>query len=669
MKNLLIILLILVLAFQASAQMPRIKTGIYYQTYSKEQPVIREPVEKVSPSPVTANHSAQKNGDGTNAVTILDLGTSANLAGYTLGTRTMLWADDDLKVVANIHRMGPGATPPALSGYLGMDLGVNMGKTQSDWTTQIQVQSATMAASPSYYDASGYPSAGIYNPAGNTSPANAFLAWFAPNHANLIVPANYGGYGFGTANLANPADTTKHIRWYNGHPYTWLPSGFTVSSTGVVHMVDGEYNMESGTPVYKDSIIYGRGGWNAATHDFDYTFRTLAFPCVGSYGIADCKIACSPDGNTVWMSVLTNFAGATPLRDSTWFPVLRKSSDGGLTWGDPIVVQLDGPNGIDGIKNQYSDYFIMHLFAGPPWPSRDEIPYTAAFDHSLCVDKWGNLHIGVAIGYAPGGYQVATGVDSINNVYDIICCNGFLNCQGLHLGTLKTFRGTWGNYTSDNRVYMSRNKAGDKVFVTWNDTRIEGELNNQDPDVYARGFSPLMHRLTTPDPGTDATNVTRLSAIANEAYNQCTSPIVFTDGNKSTIPVCTQWFNDPANDTRFRFISDFSFLPTDYTVVEWPLYCWWESVPESGNPTVVTVRPNPVHESVSIRLNLQDASLVSLTFNDLLGHTVLTIVDRKIDAGEQELSVNVANLSPGIYFLVAEINGNRSEAKRIVLIR
>lgn len=66
-------------------------------------------------------------------VTVLDLGTSSSVLGYSGGTRTMLWADDDLNVVVNFHRMGPGAIPPGLSGYLGMDLGLNMGLTQDDW--------------------------------------------------------------------------------------------------------------------------------------------------------------------------------------------------------------------------------------------------------------------------------------------------------------------------------------------------------------------------------------------------------------------------------------------------------------------------------------------------------------------------------------------------------
>ena len=157
MKPFLLLCLTAISVVSAIAQPPRIRKGIFYQSYNREQPVVREPVEKVNPSPFTPGHRRTDRCDQSGTVTILDLGTSASTIGYSLGTRTMVWADDNLKTVVNIHRMGPGATPAGLSGYLAMDMGLNFGKTQSDWTTQIQVQSSTLAASPAYFDASGYP--------------------------------------------------------------------------------------------------------------------------------------------------------------------------------------------------------------------------------------------------------------------------------------------------------------------------------------------------------------------------------------------------------------------------------------------------------------------------------------------------------------------------------
>jgi hypothetical protein len=115
MKNILLFSLLCLIGSAALAQRPQVKKNIYTRNCRMEQAVTREPFEKVSVSTVVSRHRGLKSGDNSNIVTVLDLGTSANVLGYSGGTRTMLWADDDLNVVANFHRMGPGSTPPSLS--------------------------------------------------------------------------------------------------------------------------------------------------------------------------------------------------------------------------------------------------------------------------------------------------------------------------------------------------------------------------------------------------------------------------------------------------------------------------------------------------------------------------------------------------------------------------
>ncbi len=657
MKKTLLISLAFMIGLAVVAQRPQIKQGVFVRNYQKDQKITVEPIEKTSASPFTSKHSGLKSGDNTNIVTVLDLGTSANVLGYSSGTRPMVWADDDLNAIINFHRAGPG-TIPSLSGYYAMDLGLNMGVTQDDWTPQVQVLAAQLVASPYYYDASRYPCAGIYNPTGNTTLANAYCAYFGPNFANLVV-SGFGGYSYGVANLVDFSDTTKHIRWYAPTPYTYIPDGFAVTHSGVAHMVDGDNNVESGSVVYQDSVIYGRGIWNATTKDFDYTFKTVQFPTVGAYNLADNKIAASEDGQTVYMTALGNMAGATPLIDSTFFPIVRKSTDGGLTWSAPQAIQLDGPNGLYGIKNHYSDYFISTLFS-PPLPTRDEIPYTTAFDHSITVDKNGNLHIGVAVGLSPGGYSISSGVDSLINVFDIYTSDGGTTWQAIHMGSLKTFRGTWATYTSDNRVYISRNKAGDKIFLTWNDTHIDGETNNQNPDVFARGFDIVAMKLTTPDAGTDASNVTFLCDITQEAYFQCTSPIVFTDNNKFTLPIVAQWFSDGAGSSQFKYISDFSYTQADFTQTVVGID------PKAIETASVSIYPNPVKDIAKVSLNLNKNSNVTVDVTNLVGKQVMSLNKGTMTAGSQQFSIDASNLTTGIYFVTVSVNGQKYTQKMIV---
>jgi hypothetical protein len=665
MKKVLLISLALMIGLAVVAQKPQVSKGVFVKNYSQEQVVIKEPVEATTISPFKSKFQGLKNASNTNIVSVLTLGTSANVLGYSSGTRPMVWADDDLNVLINFHRAGPGATPPSLSGYYAMDLGVNNGATQADWNNQILVTAAKMVASPYYYDASRYPCAAIYNPTGNTTLANAYCAFFGPNFANLVV-SGFGGYTIGRANLVNFADTTKRLKWYNPPPYTYIPDGFSVTGNGIAHVLDGDNNVESGSVVYMGNVIYGRGVWNTATKDFDYTYTSIPFPTVDNQNIADNKIAASPDGQKVWMSVLGQLVGSTPLVDSAYAPILRKSTDGGLTWSDPIVVQLDGPNGIAGIKNHFSDYFIQNFFVGPPYPTRDEIPYTCAFDHSLSVDKWGNPHIGVVVGYAPGGGSISTGVDSLLNVYDIYSVNDGASWQAVFMGTLKTFRGTWATYTSDNRTYISRNKNGDKMFFTWNDTRIDGETNNQNPDVYARGFDLITNKITA-DNGTDQpNNVTFLCDITQEAYWQCTSPIVFTDNNKFTLPICTQWFADAALDATFKYIPDFSYVQGDFTIPVVADPCPIGMGEKSNALATVNVYPNPIKDIAKVSLTLSQNANVTVSVTNLVGQQVMSLNKGSMSAGAQQFSIDARNLTSGVYFITVLVNGQKFTQKMIV---
>ena len=674
MKKILLISLAFMIVLAAGAQKAQLKNGISLRNYKMVQKITKEPFETNSISPFKSKHYDLKNGDNTkNIVTILTLGTSANILGYSGGSRTIVWADDDLNVVTNFHRMGPGATPPSLSGYLGMDLGLNMGATQADWTPQIQVLAATMNSTPYYYDASRYPQAGIYNPEGNTNLANAYLAYFAPNFANMVVDG-FGGYSYGTANMVDHADTIKHLRWYHPTPYTYVPEGFTLSNKqGITHLVDVDINAESGAEVYQDSVIYGRGVWNATTKDFDYTFKTLAFPCVGMASCANVKIAASPDGNTVYMSALTDLVGATPLIAGTYFPVLRKSTDGGLTWSEPFAIQLDGPNGIAAVKNQYSDYFIQNVFVGPPYPTRDEIPYTTAFEHGLSVDKWGNPHIAVVIG-TPGStaYSISTGIDSLINVFDIYSVDKGVTFQGVCVGSLATLRGLWTydatglTVASDNRVYISSTKTGDKMFITYNDTRIQDVVDNQNPDVYARGFDLISNMITSDAGANQPNNVTFLSDIMQEAYMQCASPYVFTDNAKYTIPICTQWWLDPTLGGTFKYIPDFSYVDGDFTipVINPPFPV---GIDQKNNELAsVTVYPNPVKDIAKVSVNLKQSAKVSVEVTNLVGQQVMSLNKGNMSAGSQQFSVDASSLTAGVYFITVKVNGQKFTQKLIV---
>jgi hypothetical protein len=662
MKKLLLFGLAFVISLGAVAQTAKLKKGLPVQNLKVQKALVNEPAPAATIAPVKPSPVGVKGGDNTNAVQVLDIGTSSNGYGYYTSSRTMLWADDDMNVIINFHRMGPGTTT-GISGFLGYDLGINMGATTGDWTNQIQIMDSKLAATPYYYDAGRYPSAGIYNPLGNTTLANAYVAYYAPNFANTVV-SGFGGNCYGVGNLVDHADTTKHMKWYAPPPYTYIPDGFTITQDGLAFCTQNDENVESGSVVYQDHVILGSGVWNDGTKDFDYSWQTLDFPCVDSYTSANVKVAASPDGQIIWISALTNLPGSTHLSDSSYFPVVRKSNNGGESWSEPYSIQLDGVEGLDGIKNAYSDAFIEANFGAGV--DRATIPYTTAFDHSISVDKWGNLHIGVAVGYSPGGYSISTGIDSLINVFDIYTTDDGVTWNAVKLGALKTLRGTWGDFSSDNRVYVARDKAGEKMFFTYNDTRVDGETNNQNPNVLARGFDLLTNKITVDAEGDDEpNNVTWLSDIMNEAYVQCTSPLVFTDNNKYTIPIAVQWYTDPATPVQFKYIPDFSYVDADFTIsVNNPPFP--VGVEQKEALANVTINPNPVKDVAKVTVNLKKDANVTVKVTNMLGQQVMSMNKGNMTSGSQQFILDASSLNSGVYFVTVLVNGEKYTQKMIV---
>jgi len=664
MKKILLLGLALLVCVAVSAQKAQLKQGIATAKANTGQKVAIEPL-----SPMSSHIIAPKpsNGNNTDIVTVLPLGSSANAYGY-LSNRTYVWADDTLKAITNLHRMGPGATPPSFSGYLAVDKAINMGMTTGDWTNNYQVYAATLNSGGTYYvDAARYPNAVFYNPMGNTDPNNAYVAYFAPN---LSHDGTWGGYSYGVCNFMNQADSAKHMQWYNPPPSTYIPDGMTITQKGISMVVDLDRNWDSGSGVYMSEIIYNRGEWDDVNKDFVYTQSLIPLPTTDNMYPADNKIAASPDGETIWIVTLANNGGAIQIGDSmNYYPVLNVSNDGGLTWSDPIAVQMDGPNGITGVLNAYSDYRITQIF-NPPYPARDEIPYTTAFDCDLVVDKWGNPHIGVPVGVSAGNLSIATG-DSNINVFDIYSLDDGQSWQGQLVGSLKTFRGTFGTSTEDNRTNISINEPGDHVFVTWLDTHVEGVTTNNQPDVFARGFNLLENKITENDLGeNNSNNVTYLSDVFQQAYFHCASYYVFTrDDGGHNIPIVTELLSNPNDDTQpvdFKYIPDFYYLPSDYTIaVDNPPFP--VGIGENKKESVsAQVYPNPVHGIATLTVNLNQGGNLTIEITNMVGQRVMSLNKGSVNAGSHQFNVDASQLQAGVYFYTIKLNDQKVSSKMVV---
>ena len=655
-----------------SQNKPVFKGDVKYFTAIKSNRVGIEP-EKTKPiTTSTVTPAFLKNTRDVNFVSVVSIGTSVNAYsyGYAGGQKSILYANNDLNTVTHIHRMGGTLDPGGYSGDLGIDISTDGGM---NWSNQNEIYISNISGGEYNTDAARYPNHGIWNPAGNTDPDNAYVTYFAPCIDGSNGADSWGGHAIGRARIGDLTnDTTKNLTHSAPPYYQYLPDAYDVSKDGIIIAVDANQDWTTGTVAYQGSLIVYRGVWDEGIEDFVFERSLLDFPTnVENDRPVHVKFAFGPDGQTGWICVITDNASVTPLTDLRYYyPVLIKTTDGGESWDDPIPVRLDGPDGLPGVLNYLTDQQITDLYE-PPAPARDEIPYTTAFDCDIAVDAWGNPHVAVIVGVgASTEYSIISAVEYFA-AFDIFSIDGGNTWDGYMCGKAKQFRGTFGtDYSEDNRIQISSSQDGDKIFVTWLDTWLEGAEENNAPDVFIRGIDVNMppepwHYTCNEENEPLPTNVTTFSEAMWQAYFAVTSRISLDDGDGTyTIPICYQQMTtpfDPALAVQYKYIQDFTFEPLNWC---------WTGVDEININSITTVSqnyPNPFSQTTTVEVNLAEKASLSLKVTNILGQEVMTIEKGLVSNGVYTFTIDRANLQNGIYFYT--VKANNSEVTRKMIIR
>jgi len=640
-----------------------LKPGIKSVKAVTEQRIGIEPLV-TAPSIVSAQPE-MKSGDATNAVTIVTLGSSANAYGwgYAGGQKTLVWADDDINTVTLFHRMGGPQDPGGYSGDLGYDVSKDGGNT---WTKMVECWTAQENSGGTYYeDAGRYPNHGIYNPAGNTDPNNAWVSFFAPTLAGTNGAGSWGGYAIGTSRIGDPTDTTREHRRQSPTPgvFQYIPDGYTVTeTTKEAWVTDLHQDWTTGTVVYMGNVLSNHGIWNTAENKFEYTEYLVDFPTIDGSRPAHDKVAFGPDGLTGYIAVLADNGEVPFAAGNSYFPILYKTTDGGMSWEGPISITLGGPDGIWEVMNYLTDAQIAELFL-PPLPARDEIQYTTAFDFDLAVDAWGNPHIAVVVG--PTGSDVYSIVSAypFTCVMDLTSLDGGQTWMAHQMGRPKAFRGTFGaDYTEDNRTQISSTKDGSKIFVSWLDTDLPGITDNNQPDIYCRGLDVAQNKLTAVDSSgvilDRAHNVTAFSEGMWQSFFGTASTYVFEDATGWTIPLAYEEManpQDPASVVTFKYILDFKFTNADFLITS------VNEQPEMKNNFTVNQRNFSTFD-----VTLSQPAKVTVSVTNLTGQVVNSIPAANYTSGTHQFTVATDNLPGGIYVVTVQAGTERISRKMIV---
>jgi len=669
MRKFLLFMLAIGVGFASIAQQ-----SYKFRIDTKEKKAVNKPIPGVEPvqsmaitkSEIEKKPVTPSDDRNTDIVTVIDLGTSANAYSYAVNGSNMLYADPMLNTVSNFHRMGGELDPGGYSGDLGFDLSRDGGLT---WENQVECYvSVDNGGGEYFFDAGRYPMHGLFAPMGSMD--EAYITWFAPVlDATNSDGTGWGGYLFGTVDVNDTSQRTRTIVTTEGGVYREVPEAYALSANGVSHGLGMNEDWTSGSLVYQQQMIYERGEWNEDEKDFEYTEYLIDAECTDEVVVpANHRIAFGPDGLTGYIVLLSDNGEAEQQSGFlNYYPIIYKTTDGGETWSDPEFIQLDGADGIAGIVyNHLTDTQIEELFE-PPVPAREEISYTTAFDCDIAVDKNNNLHIAVVI--SPTGSDPHSIISSAGfmRAVDIFTMDGGETWEVEHMGTIRTLRGTFGDLTEDNRIQITTNYDRDKIFISWLDTDLEEEEDNNRPNIWSRGFDPFAnpYMLTANAAGEDApTNVTNFSAGMWQSYMGVAAQMALepTEGTY-LIPMAYVEMDptDPLAAVQYKYITDFTYTEANFTVTS----IKDEFEAKENNAVVSQNYPNPFSGNSYVTVSLAEGAELSLEVYTITGQQVI-LQDYGYTTGTTTLTINGDKLTPGVYFYTVKAGESKVTHKMIV---
>lgn len=629
--------------------------GVYAQDNRTQNNELSAPNNKITDTqkmskvgPVKANiinrtvasTPAQSNAKSA-AISIVAMGHAANAFG-SIAARTQLFAMPSLNTVAFMHRSTSGTqTPPGGgSGFYRIDVSMDGGAT---FTNNIDAYDPTDTV-PALFANGRYPQGLIYNPPGNTTPANAYWSWNGPT----LTGGNggsWGSYAHGSIKLDGTAAVQDQTTGPSaGGAYYQVPDDMTLGAPGKAWICEPSINLNLAVPDYIDSLMIREGTWGAG--DYTWVDRVVPFPVSADADsnkqMAVSSIAFNASGMIGYISTLSHISYVSEP-DSVLTLVFVKTTDGGATWGAPVQVDISS-------------------IADPLLASDPNGSYSTGFEVKTAVDMNDNLHAVMAVGPDASGFSIGTtfgewGILAVNTT------DGGTNWTGMLLATPHQFRGTWdptGNaLTEDSRPYITTTVDRSKMFYSWLDTdsTVFGTMEgNAHPDLWMVGYDVVSGLSTV------ATNFTTGSAADGEVSYGVASKYAFEPAAGTFEIPYNYMINDPstsATDVKpFNYIKGVEFVQADFSV----------GINDINNDlgTLTGAYPNPMDNVSYLDLNLDVKANVVVTITNALGQVVRVEDKGTLSAGTYKLAVEKDGLSAGLYVVNVSLNQSTLSQKLII---
>jgi PKD repeat protein len=484
--------------------------------------------------PANLNPAVLETRSGRGAVEFIPIGTAYNLYTVLLDGQNQVSYSPDINSVTFVHRHNSGTTGG--SGGLSFDVSTDGGAT---WTDNYALTTSFNGGGEADVTGQRYPSAAIYNPAGNTDPANAFILAHGPSLA-----AATGSWG-ATHRLSASLDGSNLSEEYYSNDGLWndyFPYAITQSGNG--NMWDAKVDLDFLNMDVNEFVF------NAGTNSFDQTattvtpdFTLLNDSTTASGGDWQVNFDASGDvGYAYWTGALST----DPVQ--TIAPTILKTTDAGATWS-----QLPGYDW--GALTAVQDWV-----AASDGGAGDPIPYFATMDATVGSD--GKLHIFAEV-YSKFS---SDHLDSLYFIYaDYTVFMHLSTSDGTdwaadQIGYSLLPLGLFGAVEIPYRMQISRTPSGEKLFMTWTESDSTIFSEHSAPDLFAAGYDIASGEYTP------IVNVSAGSDFEYSMFYATMAPISMDNGaGEYELPVVfAQPGADDLSPPQFYYVKGITFTDDDF---------------------------------------------------------------------------------------------------------
>ncbi len=566
-------------------------------------------------------------GNRTQTLCEVQIGSAGNQFGSAYGPKTNLNYNRDLNTLTFIHRSNDLNGWPNTANIL-YDISTDGGVT---W----QIDQGAIYADNANILRARYPQGAQYNPPGNTDPANSFVTAYGPSTDGTNWTAHYKG----TSQVGTSTQVQATFPFSNGLTGVVPQGGIIIKNTGDVWW--SGRNDDGSQVAYNDSVVLSHGVWNSTTNEYDYTFDKIPVPVKtdidGAKMWQNCAVIFNDAGDIGYIVTLGNdWVNSTDILDSSMGIIVYKTINGGASWSE-----IPHPN-----QNLVDQLLLNGGYA-----------YMTSSQLDLAVDRDNVLHIALPVVPFQEGNTIYLGYEYASwGLFDFSTSDG-LNWNVCLIAKPETYYGDFGiagssvdpQIQEENRLQISRNWEGSKLFYTWfdTDTAIFGPGLNNFPDARAIGMD-LDGGLWTSEEA--LTEFSGTSADGNSMWgNVCYYTI--NDGQNENIPfVIDVMTNNTGEPVDFFYegcaaMSNFVNAGTCFIIsgISQPSHA-------SGNFEVSANYPNPYTGKTTVNVTLVKATDITIEVTNSIGQLLSTVKYKNLSAGVNALTIDGSSLSKGLYF-------------------